>query len=191
MSATPSAITPRVPVLPPDELDQQARAGQTPPVEVIDAAGRAPLIDEAAQIWAEATAARDGHDQVPSPEAARPVIQGVLDRSSRAFLLIARSADGTAAGFAAIEPVAGCETIAQVSYIGVRPQLWGQGIGGTLLLESLRRLKAAGYACVELSAYLDNRKAVALYERLGWRPVGRPAPHRRTGKPEQRYELRL
>jgi hypothetical protein len=27
--------------------------------------GRAPLIDEAAQIWAEATAARDGHDQVP------------------------------------------------------------------------------------------------------------------------------
>jgi len=42
-----------------------------------------------------------------------------------------------------------------------------------------------------LSVYLDNRKAVALYERLGWRPVGRPAPHPRTAKPEQRYELRL
>ena len=116
----------------------------------------------------------------------------MLDRSPRAFLLIARSADGTAAGFAAIEPVAeSSETAAQVSYIGVRPQLWGQGIGETLLLETFRRLKAAGYARVELSVYPDNRKAVALYERLGWRPVGRPAPHPRTGKPEQRYEVRL
>jgi ribosomal protein S18 acetylase RimI-like enzyme len=162
-------------------------------VDVLDSAGRDPLLlDTAAQIWAEATTTRDGHDKVPALDVSRPVIQAVLDRSPRAFLLIARAADGTAAGFAAIEPVAeGSETIAQVSYIGVRPQLWGQGIGETLLLETLRRLKAAGYARVELSVYPDNRKAVALYERLGWRPVGRPAPHPRTGKPEQRYELRL
>jgi len=78
-----------------------------------------------------------------------------------------------------------------VSYIGVRPQLWGQGIGETLLLETFRRLKAAGYARVELSVYLDNPRAAALYERLGWRPVGMPAPHPQTDKPEQRYELRL
>jgi len=31
-------------------------------MDVIDAAGRAPLIDAAAQIWAEAAAARDGRD---------------------------------------------------------------------------------------------------------------------------------
>jgi ribosomal protein S18 acetylase RimI-like enzyme len=162
-------------------------------VDVLDSAGRDPLLlDMAAQIWAEATSTRDGQANVPALDVSRPVIQGVLDRSPRAFLLIARAADGTAAGFAAIEPAAdGSETRAQVSYIGVRPQLWGQGIGETLLLETLRRLKAAGYACVELSVYLDNRKAVALYERLGWRPVGRPAPHPRTGKPEQRYELPL
>lgn len=73
-------------------------------MDVIDAADRTPLIDEAARIWAEATAARDGHAQVPALDVSRPVIQGVLDRSSRAILLIARSADGTAAGFAAIEP---------------------------------------------------------------------------------------
>jgi ribosomal protein S18 acetylase RimI-like enzyme len=161
-------------------------------VDVLDSASRdSLLLDMAAQIWAEATT-RDGHDTMPALDVSRPVIQGVLDRSPRAFLLIARSADGTAAGFAAIEPVAdSSETAAQVSYIGVRPQLWGQGIGETLLLETLQRLKAAGYARVELSVYPDNRKAVALYERLGWRPVGRPAPHPRTGKPEQRYELRL
>jgi ribosomal protein S18 acetylase RimI-like enzyme len=175
-----------------DELNRQAEAGQTPPVDVIDAAGRAPLIDEAAQIWAEATAARDGHDQVPALDVSRPVIQGVLDRSSRAFLLIARSAGGTTAGFAAIEPAPGSnETIAQVSYIGVRPRLSGQGIGETLLLETLQRLKAAGYASVELSVYPDNQRATALYQRLGWQAVGLPTAHPTTGKPEQRYELRL
>lgn len=161
-------------------------------MDVIDAAGRAPLIDEAAQIWAEATAARDGHRQVPALDVSRPVIQDALDRSSRAFLLIARSADGTAAGFAAIEPAPGSsETTAQVSYIGVLPRLWGQGIGETLLLETRRRLKAAGYASVELSVYADNQRAAALYQRLGWRAAGLPAAHPKTGKPEQRYELRL
>jgi ribosomal protein S18 acetylase RimI-like enzyme len=160
-------------------------------VEVIDAAGRAPLIDEAAQIWAEATAARDGHDQVPPLGVARPVIQGVLDRSPRAFLLIARSADGTAAGFAAIEPASGRPDVAQVSYLGVRPRRWGQGTGETLLLQIRQRLKAAGYARAELSVYTDNHRAAALYERLGWQILGPPIAHPKTGKPEQRYELHL
>ena len=120
------------------------------------------------------------------------IIQGVLDRSSRAILLIASSADGSAAGFAAIEPLAGSpDAVAQVSYVGVRPRLWGQGVGEELLLELRGRLKTAGYASVELSVYVDNRRATALYERLGWRPCGAPAAHPRTGKPEQRYELRL
>jgi ribosomal protein S18 acetylase RimI-like enzyme len=160
-------------------------------VDVIDAAGRGPLIDEAARIWAEATAARDQRAEVPALEDSRPVIQGVLDRSSRAFLLIARCADGTAAGFAAIEPEPGSNETAQISYIGVRPRLWGQRVGETLLLETCQRLKAARYASVELSVYVDNHRATALYQRLGWRAVGPPTPHPRTGKPEQRYELRL
>jgi ribosomal protein S18 acetylase RimI-like enzyme len=172
-------------------LSRQAEAEQTPSVDVIDATGRDPLIDDAAQIWAEATAARDGHDEVPGLDVSRPVIQGVLDRSPQALLLIACSADGTA-GFAAIEPLAGSnEVAAQVSYVGVRPRLQGQGVGETLLLEMRRRLKAAGYARVELSVYVDNRKATALYQRLGWRPRGVPAAHPRTGKAEQRYVLRL
>jgi ribosomal protein S18 acetylase RimI-like enzyme len=160
-------------------------------VDVIDADGRDFLIDDAAEIWAAATAARDGRDEVAGPDVSRPVIQGVLDRSSRALLLIARSADGTA-GFAAVEPLAGSGgVVAQLSYFGVRPQLWGQGVGEMLLLEMPSRLRAAGYACVELSVYVDNRRAAALYERLGWQPRGVPAAHPVTGKPEQRYELRL
>jgi ribosomal protein S18 acetylase RimI-like enzyme len=44
---------------------------------------------------------------------------------------------------------------------------------------------------VQLLVYADNVRAIALYRRLGWQPAGEPAPHPRTGKPEQRYELAL
>jgi len=60
-----------------------------------------------------------------------------------------------------------------------------------LLREVQARLAATGYWTAELSVYVDNTRAVALYERLGWRPYGAPTPHPRTGKPEQRYELQL
>jgi ribosomal protein S18 acetylase RimI-like enzyme len=161
-------------------------------VEVVDAAGQSHLLNEAAQIWAEATAARDGRPEVAELADSRPVIQALLDRSAQAFVLIARSPDGVAGGFVAIEPVAGrTEATAEVMYIGVSPPAWGQGVGETLLVAACKRLRADGYATVELSVYVDNTRAKALYERLGWQSVGPPTPHIRTGKPEQRYELRL
>jgi ribosomal protein S18 acetylase RimI-like enzyme len=164
---------------------------QTPAVDVIQVAGDHPLVDQAAQIWAEATAARDGDHQVPSLDISRPVIQAVLDRSPEAFLLVARSANASV-GFAAVEPVAdSSQPAAEVSYLGVRPGAWGQGVGETLLREAARRLRQAGYVRAQLLVYDDNQRAVALYQRLGWQPRGRPTPHPRTGKAEQRYELPL
>jgi len=161
-------------------------------VGLVEATRNSGDVTAAAQIWAEATAARDGDDQVPGLDVARPVIQGVLDRSPRSFLLVVRSADGAAAGFAAIEPLRGVdETGAQLSFLGVRPRLWGQGVAERLLLELRPRLKAAGFTHADLAVYVDNSRATALYERLGWRACGAPAPHPRTRKPEQRYELRL
>ncbi len=148
-------------------------------------------LDEAAQIWAEATAARDGIEDVPDLSVSRPVIQAVLDRSMDSFVLLARSLDGAAVGFAAVEPCPGADSCAQVSYLGVRPGSWGQGAGERLLREVASRLAAAGYRRAELLVYTGNRRAVTLYERLGWLPLGVPALHPRTGKPEQRYELRL
>jgi SAM-dependent methyltransferase/GNAT superfamily N-acetyltransferase len=175
-----------------NQLSRRGDDGQTASVEVIEARRDNQLVDAAAQIWAEATAARDGDDDVPGLDDSRPIILGVLDRSDRALLLIARSADGVAGGFAAVEPVGGTSKVrAQVSYFGVRPGMWGHGIGGWLLRDLQRRLKAEGYTHAELSVYTDNRRATALYQRLGWRPVGQPTAHPRSGKPEQRYELCL
>ena len=155
-------------------------------------------IDEAAQVWAEATAARDGSAEVADLSLSRPVLDAVLARSDRSFVLVAIAGDGTVAGFAAVEPAAGpdaapdaCPARAEVSYLGVRPGRWGQGVGQLLVRELRARLAAAGYRYVQLLVYTDNARAVALYERTGWQPRGRPAPHPRTGRPEQRYELAL
>jgi len=148
-------------------------------------------VDDAAQIWAEATAARDGDDEVADLRDSRPIIQAVLDRSPRSMVLIARAADGTATGFAAVEPVPGGRDTARLSYLGVRHGMWGQGIAERLLAELRLRLRAGAFTRAELSVYADNQRAVALYERLGWQSTGEPTPHPRTGRPEQRYQLTL
>jgi ribosomal protein S18 acetylase RimI-like enzyme len=149
-------------------------------------------IDDAAQIWAEATAARDGADDVAGLSLSRPLIEAVLDSSPASFVLIARSGDGGAAGFAAVAPVAGAgKTLAEVRYFGVRPGLWGRGVAELLLTELRSRLASAGFSGAQLLVYTDNSRAVTLYERLGWQTRGEPAPHPRTGKPEQRYEIQL
>jgi len=146
-------------------------------------------VDAAAQIWAEATAARDGEDDVADLADSRPIIQRVLDCSPESLLLLARSDHGLPLAFAAVEPVG--DRVAELTYFGVSPPLFGLGVGKELLRDLHRRLKAGGYLRAELSVYADNLRATRLYEGLGWQPCGEPAPHRKTGKPEQRYGLSL
>jgi ribosomal protein S18 acetylase RimI-like enzyme len=116
-------------------------------------------------------------------------LEAVLDRSPSSFVLIARDDDGSAAGFAAVEPAGA--TVAEVCYFGVHPGHWGQGVGAVLLRSVQERLRASGYRTAQLLVYTGNTRAVALYERLGWQSAGSPEPHPRTGKPEQRYVLSL
>ncbi len=78
-------------------------------------------LDAAAQIWAEATSARDGDEDVPPLEISRPIIKHVLESSPRAFLLVALGDYGEAAGFAVIAPDSGEASLAELHYIGVSP----------------------------------------------------------------------
>jgi ribosomal protein S18 acetylase RimI-like enzyme len=166
-------------------------------VDVVEACRGSRELADAAQIWAEATAFRDGETEIADLSDSLPILEAVLDRSPQAFVLLARSDGGAAAGFAAVEAVAVESTTgptgarAEVSYLGVRPGMWGSGVGQLLLRQVQSRLASAGYTHAELSVYVANVRAVTLYERLGWKPVGVPTPHRRTGKPERRYELAL
>jgi GNAT superfamily N-acetyltransferase len=56
-----------------------------------------------------------------------------------------------------------------VRIIGVRPALQGQGLGSALMQPTLQRADSAG-----LPAYLEatTERSAALYERLGFRPMG-------------------
>jgi ribosomal protein S18 acetylase RimI-like enzyme len=162
---------------------------KTASVQVTEAIRGSGDIDVAAQIWAEATAARDGDGEMADLSVSRPVIEAVLARSPQSFVLLAYAGATSAVGLAAVEPAG--ERRAQVSYLGVRPGSWGRGVGELLLREVRSRLAASGYRTAELYVYVDNDRALALYERLGWYPIGAPAAHPRTGKPEQRHELRL
>ena len=166
-------------------------------MDVVEACRGSQELEDAAQIWAEATAFRDGESEIACLSDSLPIIEAVLDRSPQAFVLLARADGGSAAGFAAVEPITAQSTTettavrAEVAYIGVRPSMWGRGVAQLLLRQLQSRLTAAGYTHAELSVYAANVRAVTLYERLGWQPVGAPTPHRQTGKPEQRYELVL
>lgn len=74
-------------------------------LEIVVARGGG-YLDDAARIWAEATAFRDGDPDVAPLEEARPLIESAVDASPDALLLIAVAGDGRAVGFAACEPVA-------------------------------------------------------------------------------------
>ncbi len=61
-----------------------------------------------------------------------------------------------------------------IDQVGVVPAARGRGIGGALVTEALRRMRAAGAAEAWLTVNVDNR-AAGLYRRLGFEDRGRRA----------------
>ncbi len=57
-------------------------------------------------------------------------------------------------------------------YIGVLRSYWGRGVGSALLTEALAWAPSAGISRLELFVMKDNVRAIALYERLGFRVEG-------------------
>jgi ribosomal protein S18 acetylase RimI-like enzyme len=152
-------------------------------VEIIQ--GRPEHVDTAAMIWAHAVAVRDGYDEVPSLEQARPGIENAL--ANEPSLLLLACEGGEAVGFLAGGPQ---ETdTAYINYVGVHPDAWGKRVGESLLRALPDALIKHGYNKAELLVYVDNPRGVRLYERLGWIKVGDPAPHPRNGRLEQRYSF--
>ena len=151
-------------------------------------------IDGAAQVWAEATAFRDGDPDVAPLEDSRPIIAGVAARP-RSVLIVALDDEDQVMAFAVAAPAReGTENLAgaaEVEYVGVRPRGWGIGLARGVLELLCAELAADGFTRAQLLVYVSNRRAVSVYESLGWQAEGSPRPHRRTGKPEQRYRRTL
>ncbi|MFI6100318.1 GNAT family N-acetyltransferase [Lentzea sp. NPDC051213] len=147
--------------------------------------GGAGDVDTAAIIWAHAVTARDGYDEVPTLEKARPGIENAVANEPSVLLLALEG--GAAVGFLAGGPQ-GTDT-AYINYVGVHPDAWGKGVGEALLRALPEALITRGYKAAELLVYVDNPRGVRLYERLGWIKVGDPAPHPQHGRLEQRYSF--
>ena len=62
-----------------------------------------------------------------------------------------------------------------VVQVGVIPEWRGQGLGSALMVETMRRMQAAGETTVQLTVNVNNPGAKALYTQLGFVTVGRRA----------------
>jgi ribosomal protein S18 acetylase RimI-like enzyme len=79
--------------------------------------------------------------------------------------------------------------IAHLSWLFVDPQVWGEGLGGSLLASAQATIAQAGYRQAELWVPEGNRRARALYERQGWCATDARKMHRSLGLVMLRYRL--
>ena len=92
----------------------------------------------------------------------------------REELLIVAELDGQVVGSAGLHPATQIRRRhAAMLGISIEPQAWGQGVG-TMLMQTLCDY-ADGWAQLlrlELTVFADNARAIALYERFGFRIEG-------------------
>jgi GNAT superfamily N-acetyltransferase len=121
----------------------------------------------AAEIWAGATAKRDG---LLVPATAQEKLPGIRHRLSTGTgsLHVAYLRDEPA-GFALVVTHG---SVLELVYLAVAPEAWGAGIGRRLLtyVDDLARVTGAGR--LELWVLDDNERAARVYERSGWKPTG-------------------
>jgi len=63
-------------------------------------------------------------------------------------------------------------SVGEVASFYVLPEVWGQGVGRTLMEASSNTLTAAGFLAATLWVLDTNARAIAFYRALGWRDDG-------------------
>ena len=83
--------------------------------------------------------------------------------------------DGRIVGSAGIEAIGRKEKVRHRADFGisVEKEYWGLGIGRTLTEACVQCAKDAGYVQLELEAVAENKRAIALYESVGFTEYGR------------------
>ncbi|GLH75096.1 N-acetyltransferase [Bradyrhizobium sp. SSBR45G] len=99
-------------------------------------------------------------------------------RGSRACFLVARDETGHALGCGALRPLAA--DIAEVKRMYARPEM--RGVGAAILAHLETAAAGYGYQAIRLETRLVNVRAVAFYQRHGYRRI--PNYGRYAGRPE-------
>jgi GNAT superfamily N-acetyltransferase len=81
--------------------------------------------------------------------------------------------------------------VAELVAMYVRPGHWRAGAGTALMEAALERLAGLPYGEAVLWTFKENGRAIAFYERHGWRADGAEKIHPRTGEPAIRMRRSL
>lgn len=137
---------------------------------------------------------REGYREIVSPEklAQLPIDRwrhevsvGLRRPVADAFTYVAE-VDGDFAGYCYVaapsrEEGLGRE-VAELVAIYVEPGHWSEGVGGALMGAALERLEGLAYTEAVLWTFRENERAIAFYERHGWRRDGAEKIHARVGE---------
>jgi ribosomal protein S18 acetylase RimI-like enzyme len=152
----------------------------------IDSGGGPEAIREAAAIWSEATAVRDGTLTARKVEELIPGIRGRLSLDE-AELLIARSS-GNAAGFTLYGPRP--DTL-EIFYLAVHPEAWGRGVGSQLLRAVENRARELDRKMLELWVIEDNKRAISVYAKNGFVSTDDTKDDSCSARTERRFSKEL
>ena len=96
-----------------------------------------------------------------------------LESSENALFLVA-DVGGRIAATAGFQPYAASSKLRHraVLDVAVQKAYWGLGFGSAMLGVLLDEAKRAGFELLELEVIADNARAVALYEKFGFRTYG-------------------
>jgi GNAT superfamily N-acetyltransferase len=81
--------------------------------------------------------------------------------------------------------------VAELVAMYVDPGRWSEGVGGALMGAALKRLEGLPYTEAVLWTFKENERAIAFYERHGWRRDGGERIHPRSGEPAIRMRRAL
>lgn len=117
-----------------------------------------------------------------------------IEESPKEVQICAR-VNGKIVGLAGVNPVGQAEKWSHRAQFGVcvLRDYWNLGIGAQLTSSAIDFAREAGYSQLELDVVTENLRALALYEKLGFREYGRnPRGFRlRTGQWQELVEMRL
>jgi ribosomal protein S18 acetylase RimI-like enzyme len=122
------------------------------------------LLEYGSPVWKDAEALAPGFRSV--------LADAVSNQDARAAVLIAEDQHGERLGFVSVkmrEDVTGAER-AHVADLAVREDVRGSGVGRALMRAAEAWARAQGLAAVGLDVWSTNARAMAFYDRLGYRP---------------------